>query len=102
MAIRTFALSRRLVSIIGVPLCVFPDDLPTEVDKDLIDVGPSASRCLIVGGITPGLRKGKCTSTRHRTVFLEVGLVSHNNDGNIFVVFDAGNLLAQFRELMQG
>ena len=101
MAVRSFPLSRWMVVILGVPLQVFTDDLPTKVDEYLVDIGSSTSRGLIIRGVSPGLGEGECTSTRHCTVFFKIGLVPHNDDGHIFIVFDAGDLLPQFREFVQ-
>lgn len=39
--------------------------------------------------------------SRYPTVFLKVGLVSHDHNGDVDVVLDANNLLAKFGELVK-
>lgn len=75
-------------------LQIFPNDLPAEIDKHLVNIGSPAGRGLVVGGIAPALREGKCASTRHRTVLFEIRLVSYNHNGNFLVVLDANDLFS--------
>lgn len=73
---------------------VLSDDLSAEVNEDLVDVGSSASRCLIVRGIAPALGEREGASTGHRAVLLQVGFITYDDDGDFLVIFDADDLFA--------
>jgi hypothetical protein len=47
------------------------------------------------------LRYGKGFLPRYRTVFLQVGLVSHDNDRDILIVLYPDNLLPEFGEFIE-
>ena len=51
--------------------------------------------------MAPPLRDGERTRARHRPVFLQVGLVAHDDEGDALVVFYAHDLLAQFVQLVE-
>lgn len=101
MPARALALAIKF-GVSGRPLQVLADDLATEIDEDFVDVGTAPGRGLVVWSIAPVLRQAEGTGTRHGAVFFEVRLVADDHEGDLFVVFDADDLFAEFRELVQG
>lgn len=87
-----------LLAAIRVPL----DDLGAEVVEDGLDVGLSPRRRLVVRLLTPRLGELEGPGTRDDALILHVGLVANHDQGNVFVVLDADDLLAKFGQLVKG
>ena len=51
--------------------------------------------------MAPPFRDGERARARHRPVFLQVGLVAHNDERDALVVFYPHDLIAQFVQLVE-
>lgn len=100
MTVRALALPQRPRGR-RIALHILADDLATEVDEDLVDVGSSASRGLVVRGVAPALGEGECAGARHGPVFFQIGFVADDDEWHFLVVFDADDLLAELREFVE-
>ena len=76
------------------------DDLPTEISERFVHVRPPPRRGLVVGRL-PLRRDGEGTRARYRSVFLEVGFIAYDDQGDPRVVFYSDDLFAQFVELVE-
>jgi len=81
---------------------VFLQDLPTQIQKDFVDICTPPSRGLEVWFLAPGLCQLEGSGSRYGTVVLHVGLVAHHNKRDIIVLLDATDLLPQFSEFVEG
>ena len=80
---------------------VFADDLPAEVHKGFVHVPSGSGRCFVIGCVVPGLGDLEGAGAGDGAVFLEVGLVADDDEGDEGVVFDADDLVAEFVEFVQ-
>ncbi len=80
---------------------VLANDLPAEVDKDFIHVGPPPSRRLVVWSVAPALRHCKRPSPRHGAILLQVRFVAHDDEGDSLIIFDPYDLLPELVKFVQ-
>lgn len=80
---------------------VLADDLPADVDEDFVHVCAAAGAGLVVWRITPLLRDGKGSRAADLSVFFQVGLVAHQYYGDVWIVFEVDELLAEFVEFVE-
>jgi hypothetical protein len=84
-------------------LCAFfPDDLRAQIQKYFVHVCPPPSAGLVVGLLAPGLGELEGSGPGDHAVVLHIGLVTHDDKGDVFVIFDAHDLFAELGELVEG
>lgn len=81
---------------------ILADNLPAEIHKGLVDIGPPPRTRLVIRRIPPRLADAEGARARHGPVFFQVGFVADNDQGNALVVFDAHDLVAELVELGEG
>jgi hypothetical protein len=81
---------------------VFPNDLPADIGEDFIDVGRFSRARLVVRNVAPTLRQLKRLRSGHCAIFLQVGFVPDEDDGERGIVFGADDLLAELDEFAEG
>lgn len=79
---------------------IFPNDLPAQIDEHLVHVGPSPRRRFVVRNIAPALRQSECAGPRNRPILFQIGFVAHEHQGNLLVILDADDLLADLRQFV--
>lgn len=81
-------------------ICVFPNDLPTQINEGLVHVGSSSCTGLEIRCV-PLSRCCKCFWTGNCSVFLQIGFVANENHRHIVVFFDASNLFSQLGQFVK-
>ena len=57
---------------------------------------------LIIRCISPALAQAEGLTSGNHTIAFKIGFIADDNNGDVLVVFDADDLLAQLLELVQG
>lgn len=74
---------------------VLPNDLPAYVDENFVDVRCSSCARFVIWYVSPALRQLECFRSRHGSVFLQVGFVANENNGERWIVFRSYYLLSE-------
>ena len=77
------------------------DDLPTDIDKDVIDINTPSRGGFEVGSVAPLLGQLEDSLAGDLPVVLKVGLVANDDEGDVFVFFYAHDHVAEFGEFAQ-
>lgn len=81
---------------------ILADNLPAEIHKRLVHIGPASRARFVIRRVAPVLADGEGARSGDGAVFFEIGFVAHDDERNSRVVFDADNLVAEFVEFRQG
>ena len=61
----------------------------------------SSRRSLVIRSIPPALRHREGPRSRDHALGFKIGFIAHDDDGDVFVVFDADDLIAQLGEFRE-
>lgn len=81
---------------------VLPDNLPTQIHKRLVHVRSPSRAGFVIRRVVPGLGDREGAGARDGAVFFEIGLVADDDEGDVGVVFDADDLVAEFVQFGEG
>lgn len=87
---------------ISSPRAILLDDLGTKIQKYFIHIRPPSGTGLVVRFLPPTLGELEGSGTRYHAVVFHVCFVAYNDHGDVFVVFDADDLFAEFGQFVEG
>ena len=73
---------------------VFANDLPAEIDKCFIDIGPPPRTRLIIRRIAPILCHRESLGPWHMPILLQIAFIAYYHQRDSWIIFDSNNLIS--------